>query len=261
MNQTQRNGEIDVLRFIFIVLIILGHIIKGSLLNLNIESKLVADIGVEFFFIVSGYFLCKHYYYVGRYVEIDKYPEHIWKYILKKASYIYIYIIINVVLYIIIRIVFLKENIIVNIFNILMDLPMLLFINIPLHQTGTLYFTGQWFLSAMFVATFIIYTLLMYKKDVFIKVLSPITTIFLYGYMAWKYKTIVSINLKSDFIDGAVLRALAGISLGVLAYYVSQKARKSCFNNLGLVILKYILFAIVIWHAIQCNPKYRFSII
>ena len=50
-------------------------------------------------------------------------------------------------------------------FNILMDLPMLLFINIPLHQTDTLYFTGQWFLSTMFVATFIIYALLMYKKE------------------------------------------------------------------------------------------------
>ena len=89
---SKRNGEIDILRFVFIVLIILGHIMNGSLLNLHIKNNLVADIGVEFFFIVTGYLLCKHYIEVDQYVEIDNYPEHIWKYILKKASYIYIYI-------------------------------------------------------------------------------------------------------------------------------------------------------------------------
>lgn len=261
MNQTQRNGEIDVLRFIFIVLIILGHIIKGTLLNLNIESKLAADIGVEFFFIVSGYLLCKHYYDKGRYIEKDNYSDNIWKYTLRKASYIYTYILLNVILSIIIRMIFLQESILDNLFYLLMDLPVLLFINIPIHQTGTLYFTGQWFLSALFVSTFIIYALIIYKKELFIKIISPIIAVFIYGYMMWKYKTLISINLKSDFIDGGILRGIAGMSLGVFAYNLSQIFVKINLNKLVISIFKNISFVIVIYQAIWCNPKLRFSII
>ena len=92
MKQTKRNGEIDVLRFIFIVLIILRHIMNGSLLNIHINNQLGVDIGVDFFFIVTGYLLSNHYYNIGKYIEKDNYPDHIWKYVFRKASYIYIYI-------------------------------------------------------------------------------------------------------------------------------------------------------------------------
>ena len=148
-----------------------------------------------------------------------------------------------------------------NLFYILMDLPMLLFINIPFHQTGIIYFTGQWFLSAMFVGTFIVYSLLIYKGDLYVKILSPIISILIYGYMIWRYKTLININLKSDFIDGGVLRAIAGLSLGVFAYYVTQKISKCKFNNLYLAIIKNIFWVIVIWHTIYSNSKYRMSII
>ena len=59
MKNSERNGTIDFFKFIFFVMIMIYH---GRILEPDRDNWIFCDgfIGVEFFFMVSGYMMAKH---------------------------------------------------------------------------------------------------------------------------------------------------------------------------------------------------------
>ena len=105
----KRNGEIDLFRFIFAVVVLLFHFdpyLKWSIFKWG-------SIGVEFFFLVSGYLLARrgdqmHAYAGG--MDDHQISTEYWQYILRKFRSFFRYYVFAIILQIIVRYIFINRK-------------------------------------------------------------------------------------------------------------------------------------------------------
>ena len=206
-----RNGTIEFFRFVFAICIVLCHTstfyqICGG-----------GAIGVEFFFIVSGFLLCK------KYVDFDK-PKISYRNIMKKkVGHIYVEYATSVMLaFILTQIVFFESY------------------ESALHGFGiyfeNLFFMGgilgfptdailnlNWWLITMFIAMMLSLPLLKKASDMYLYILCPICSLVIYGYLSHAYGgllVVMEYAFGSDFIYAGWLRALADFCMGGISFVV-----------------------------------------
>lgn len=117
---------------------------------------------------------------------------------------------------------------------------------------------GAWYLHAMFVALAILYPLARKYFDVFRHVLAPLLTIFIYGWFCNVHGNIYfTLSFSNGFCLG-LLRAIAGLCLGVVCHAVCQQLQKrewsACRTVRGAVTAAELLgFGGAIWIARHCD--------
>ena len=81
---SKRNGEIDLFRFIFSVMIIIFHF--GNTYNYRIFQN--GYIAVEFFFVVSGYLMARHVWLKSADIrDLGAIADETWRYLRKKQLF------------------------------------------------------------------------------------------------------------------------------------------------------------------------------
>ena len=173
----KRNGEIDILRFIFAICIMGIHF---EVLGNNLFPN--AYIGVEFFFLLIGYFMAKRFSKNMLY-EISSIPEISLRYIFSKVGRIYQYFLVAFSTNIVIQAVMNHWSVRMTLANTIRSLPDLSFTHLVLKTDDRLYITGSWFLSAMFISMMIVCPLYLLLRNWSSKVVFPISAIMIWGYI------------------------------------------------------------------------------
>ena len=260
-----RNSTIDLLRIIFALLVVTVHC--RGLLG---EYSWVFDggwIGVEFFFIVSGYLMVAS----ATKSEVRSLSKNnkeelgtetvqfLWRKLKKLLPYIIISFIVACAVICIVR----NYNPLNALTLIVYALPQLMLI----FESG-IYFRASmpnvvlWYLSAMFIAMLILYPILRKNINTFTHIIAPIIFLLSIGYISCTYGHLDVWGQWTGFTTTGIIRALGEISLGCCCYAICQKISALRFGILGRVILTLIAscgFIVVILKA--CGNIDTFSII
>lgn len=173
-------------------------------------------IGVEFFFIVSGYLLTQ------------KSKEHkltALQYLVNRFKRLYpMYIIAFTTSFLFANICVEHNGMKVIVYNLLHNADEILM----LHLFGTnkasnaLYNAVTWYISAMFIVGYIIYWLMINHHKSFVEFLAPLSVMVIYSYFYRVYGNSIQWHITNEFyLNTGLMRAFAGMSLGVIGYELS----------------------------------------
>ncbi len=231
MAKKKFNPEIDLLKFVFSIIIVLYH-------TKNLTAISSADIsilpygftGVEFFFIISGYLMVKS----SRKFEGNPIGKSTADFLINKIKSFYPYFIFSFAAAFIVRqftffvdkdqsiVAFLKGSVL-SINEILL-----------LHNTGvdfgTIYNGPTWYLSAMIVGMAIIFPILLKHKNWFVNLGALVVPVLIYAFSSQEKGTLNSLGW-SGFLNYGILRAIAGLSLGC---FIGAMINRLQDNNITL---------------------------
>lgn len=231
-----RNGTIDLMKFIFAIFIFVHH--SGQFAPICVEGY----IGVEFFYMVTGILLAK------KFAVNNEKNDDIWlrtrAFLEHKLKAFYLEFLVAtctgfVLLHILIPNV--VPAIIHGLFLAVGDLFLLQIFGFPVSSVvGTL-----WYLSAMMGAFMVIVPLILKYQSFFTNIGAPLICLIGYGTIAFKYGHMSPIMepVFDGFIHIGLIRAIADISLGYLLYFISTKIMATNFTILGLWLLTLIEIA------------------
>ena len=233
LNPTIRNGEIDLFRFIFAIIVFSFHFEYAPAI---FKSGYLC---VEFFFVLSGYFLMQH---------IEKNSNHdfnptklVYNYAKNRLKRLYVSYFIACVGAFLIR------------FIVLSDISLRTVINkgvweILLLQTFGFEFstTVIWYVSALLIASVIIYFLFLYLRNYFLPVIFFGAFIIL-AFLYQENQQLSSMNNHLIVSDG-LLRGLAELSLGCVMFKLI-KTFPASLDKLRKVFFvpKYILLVVILY--------------
>ena len=215
----KRNYVLDALRFLFSIMILIHH----SYLITDGKFRYAPSgyIGVEFFFIVTGYYMMV---YIERRrrereTEVLDIGTETRNFVMKKIAKIWPYLLVSDVVSIIVCFIVLKEGIlhgIVYAYSELLVLQMAGFWgNYP---TGT-----AWYLSALVLALLFLYPLAVKFRSMFLNVIAPLMAVLILGHLTLTYGSVGNDpGLWDGYFGKGLVRAVAEISLGAVCFGVSS---------------------------------------
>lgn len=225
----QRNGVIDIAKFVFAVAIVLchsnilipgqGNIMKGGYL------------AVEFFFIVSGCLMARSAHKAEPF-DVNTIGSETLGFIWRKIKNVFWYYSIGFILSFCV-LQYLNQH------TRNFRYSFLTFIRI-----GTAAGLGNddilgdaWYISAMILAMFFIYPIYRYRENVFTYIIAPIISVFAYGYLFQNYGKVATLDWLGVGTAG-LLRAFAGISLGCISYAISTNINKEGKKEYALTFIE-----------------------
>lgn len=243
----KRNGEIDLFRFIFAILIVFHHF--SQVFDYKLFSR--GYIGVEFFFLVTGFLTAKKVAENDRIYSNAEIADNTWRFIIKKISVFYPYFLCAFFLQLGVKILIFDWSFIKAGSELVRSIPNLTLIFIGTVARSGLYVSGNWYLSAMIIALFILYPLLLKRYHLAVKIIYPLVSIDLLGYL---YKTYSMVTVSWDqysfvSISCGILRAIMEIALGMGLYEVTKVLNKLSVSRLIFTVIKYFSYFIVLWYS------------
>jgi len=215
-----KNSYFELLRFIFSFLVLMVHSHGLHPQDMNHYPFVGGYIAVEFFFMLSGLLMCKNLENKS-YNSQEYFAKSAYKYTFKKFKSIYPFIILALLLQCLviavlnnISIIDFSKNLFKNIYEFLL-LQSFGFYN-------TLYLPQLWFISALLVSTWILCCLYYYNRNFFKYIFITVCPLIIYGYIYFKYGQLDKWVFNEECHYIALLRGIAGLSLGCLSYYLSS---------------------------------------
>lgn len=251
----KRNGNIEILRFIFCLFIILIHFPQEVRYGFGDAGYL----GVEFFFMVSGFFLGKKLRKdkdLHRNEPISDTLTFSWKYFLSRIRSIYPFYFAAVVFFCILQIILRYTKFLISILYCISDL---LFLQIFDFQSIS-YIGTLWFLSALFFSLFILYPIVRRYYDIYIKYFSLPIILLNMGYIMRIFNSFSAEPFFDSYlINPGILRAIAMLTLGMLAGELSDKLKRLNLSKSGKIIMttaETVSYICAFGYMIACRYEY-----
>ena len=232
MNNTSRgrNGLIEILRFLFSIMIVFYHGRNLGGGNGALFPKM-GFIAVEFFFIVSGYLMAQSA------AKLQDVPfDHPGKETLhflwskwKRFLPYYVMAAIGCIAFMII-----EEKIRAQV--LLTGLWDLLFLG-STGVKGILVVSASWYLSAMLFAMLILYPLLRKHYETFTHIAAPLLAFLLLGYLSMRFGGINRYGDTPMLLNGQLLRAIAELSLGIVCHTAVSYLRRLSVTRLTQILI------------------------
>lgn len=235
MEKKSRNGIVDWMRFVFSMVIVIFH---GRNLGGTPEIALFADagyIGVEFFFLVSG-FLMAHS--AARKQGQDctnlgiETIQFIWRKIKPMLAF-YIFAVIFAYGHTVITEEYTLRK---TVTNLLMGVWDFAFLRASGIKTVGLV-RATWYLSAMLIAMLALYPMIRRWKDTFVCIIAPLIAIFFLGYVSQNFGNLNQYVKDYRLIYSGVMRAMAELSLGCIGYAACEKIKTVRFTTISRVLI------------------------
>lgn len=236
-----RKGNIELIRFIASIGIMLGH---ATLLSGNYDALIHpfprGYLYVELFFMLTGCFSAAHV--DEREIEKDKPMKYAARYTIIKLYHILPFSMIGVVICYIWRFVFVTPSY-EEAVSLLIQAPFeLLLLNIT--GLSTAYLNAPlWYLSVLLIALPMIMYLMIKQHDLFRNYLSWAFPLVIYGFLLTNFEAL-NVWGNSPIFLVSLFRAIAGLSLGSCVYYYSAMIRmdnkKHCITLGLLEVLLYL---------------------
>lgn len=216
---TKRYNNIDLLRFIFAVLIVMFHFSRGEYFTINqtLSGLNRCNVCVDFFFIISGFFL------FNKINLKQSISEFAIKRFLRLAPLVWVFL----------AIMFISSLFIKNIhFSLAHNILRMLL----LHDIGFGPITGgigahvHWFVSAIFWVSLFYYYLAKLIDKKYLDFIVWIITICSLGlYLNWaQFGTGGNVNTVFGFINIGIIRGIFGIGIG---YFISNLYNSGFLQN------------------------------
>lgn len=227
-----KNFLIEMMRFIMASYIMLFHIRDISPIG---EWFVHGNAAVSFFFILSGFLMAKKTNTImADSVKADVVEES-YKYIIKRLKSLYSsYFIIFMIslLYMIIR-----HRIQIDIGSWIKELLLLQTIDV----NSSSLVPQSWYLSALLILSFVIYPIILFTGEYYIKILAPIISLFTFGYLSNKYGYLGGV-LTIDFcMTKGILWGISGLNFGIFLFGVrdilKNKKILCIFSNIVSIVM------------------------
>ena len=267
--KAKRNGEIDFLRFVFCIIIVIHH--YNALWDFGLFYR--GYIAVEFFFLLSGYYMASHAKEVlkkhnGK-LEVGK---ETWVFIIRKVKSFYRYYLVAILLQIVIRFILINhinfKQLVIDIFQSIPTFSLTFFVLD--YKTRALYVGSTWFLSVMLLCMIILYPLLLKSYDFSSRVLFPLLSLFLLGYLCHNYGSVVEFESWNGFCLEGIVRGIGEISGGATIFSVVEFLKESNADNPGVkrksreglvTVLKVTCYIVVFAFAITgSKARYNYTL-
>ena len=200
-----KKSIVELWRFLGCVAIALHH---RFVLGIDYKYFYKGFVFVEFFFMLTGYFTMRHFSAADRGDSLDDAARRAIVYTYKKFKRLFPYIVLILLMTSIYIIVVGDDSAIVVLFNALMEMTLI--------TSAAKYDGALWFLSAMFIVFPLFCCMLQIKSKNFLLIISAFYSIVYYN--------ITCVGLYCEF-PWHILRAYAGLTLGVVVYYLSKNIR------------------------------------
>ena len=267
MSKQAKNGRVEFLRFIFALGILFFHIHKRFAENGNISIGIKGIyffnhgyIGVEFFFLVSGYLLAASAY-AKRELPTGLIGTETAQMMWKKIKNVFPYHLFAMILTIIVNAYFL-ENTIKGRINYVVDSWASVFFLQVFGFDSTWVNKLTWYLDVWLMVTFIFWYFLRKHYDTFVKIVCPLMALFILGYMAHEYNSLAGIDGWTGHFYKCFLRGYAEMALGCSAYSLTRQLNKIHFTEFGkkcLSLVELACYLLVLRYAVTAvDPKYSF---
>lgn len=217
-----RNGELDLLKFIFSIIIIIHH--SSSMFNGVQYFYRYGSLAVEFFFIVSGYLFAVSVIKNKKPYSKENIGSETASFIFKKLYGLWFFFIFAAVLRLIANMVYQGAGTVFQnkyFSTILFDL---FFGDMSGIKTYSI-IGPAWYISAMLLAMAVLYPIFRKNNDLFISLIAPLTAFMLYGIMMIKDGNLTGPKFVYGVLYKGVIRAFAGLCLGCLVYRISEKMK------------------------------------
>lgn len=244
----KHNGTIDFLKFLFACLIMAFH--GNSMIVAKGGYFCYGATGVEFFFLVSGFLMA-----VSAQKALRKENMLIGSetagFVLAKVKRLFPYILLAFMITLPLRET-IKETdpsrIPQDLYTSIWELSLLWISGI----SGTVVNAPTWYISAMLVSMLLLYPLLLKNFDLFTKVLAPLISIFLLGWMSYTYGKLDNPNVWTELCYKGLLRAIAEMALGCVCYSACQWLMRFRFKPAGKWLLSLIEWGCYIFVIAAC---------
>ena len=249
----RKNGKIELLRFLFSLSVLLFHLQK----YLPGEIVLTKDIhfdffphgatGVEFFFIVSGFWLASSVFYANEHKKHLPLGDATFLFIKNKyLSLLPMRLMVFVILFVITALDkgWGKLGIATN---LLANLPGLLLVQMS--GFGKVYLNHvEWYLSVMLIGMLILYPLLRKYYNTVSRIVAPLVAIFVLGYMFKNYGRLTGVTSWEGFCYRSMLRGISELCLGIVCFEICKNLRDFTFNRLQRLL--FTGFELLCWIAV-----------
>jgi len=215
MPGTKRATSIELIRFVVAIVVMLYHFFTIYIAGNGLVP--FAYIFVEYFFLLSGFFMMKHIAERTDSMNPAAYVLH------KAISFYPVFIVafaIQFVLFVYMNHLGSPSEVLGGLFHFKWEALLLQTAGfIPNPQFNSDYLLGQaWYLSAMLLALLIAYPLAKYLRKWYLTLVCPLVIMFVYSYII---QTLGTMNIGNEYLGvimSAVLRGLAGTCVGSLCY-------------------------------------------
>lgn len=253
----KHNGIISFWKFMFSILMIALH-----LGQLHPEAKYrfsAGSIGVEFFFIVSGYLFCKKYINKPS-IDNEKIGKITIKFLTKKINKFLPYILFLWIIsfpYSIITEKYKIYDFVAAFYSSLYMPTKLKIIDI---------YGITWYIITMIIIQGILFPLINKYKENFIYLASPLIILLTGNYLLVNYGCLAATWEKNTFFYVGIIRGLFGINIGMIIYLISKKIKtinltdSSKFLLTIMEILGYISIFIIV-NKIDAHIRYDYLMV
>ncbi len=243
----KKNSAIELWRFIFIVAMAIGSLNNVIWAQKDVKLLFTGNSFLVFFMLLSGYFLMRHYQQNKD--KEKKASVQAWNYTKERIASLYPALLGGVGLSFIVRNV-------IN--NVSLNTAFTNFMNslwefFGLSQLGgnslVLWNEPLWYISALFIASFILYYLVSKNEDLF-TFIAVLFIIFIYGSLGFNAR---GINIGFLSVSNNLVRLTATMMVGMLMYYLVDYFQKKKFTEnltmtfsvLHIAIAMFILYFLV----------------
>ena len=264
------NGQIELLRFLFCMAVLFFHAEKyflgepSSLGGFRPYFFVHGAVGVEFFFVCSGFFMARSIKRdIAKNGAVDIGDSTV-KFMLHKIRsiapvHITFYILAFISL-IIVRSMGIKD-IVKNAFD---GIPSFFLIQM-LGFKGFSPNHVSWYLSVMLISMFVIYAFARKYYSVFVKVIAPLLALFILGYLFLAYGSLSGVMVRTGIFYKSMLRGFAEILVGMTTYEiaecVSKKELKRPARVLATVLNLIVILGCAVYVIFTLSAKYEFLVI
>ena len=216
--EKKHNGEISLLKFLFSFLIIAFH------LGNHFDKFDYGYLGVEFFFIISGFYFCKGT--VNKNVESKDIPTNSFDFFKNKIfKFLPYYVILYLISIPVLSIVYKapKTDFIISFMNML---------SLPSYEYKIYSsYSITWYINSMILVEFITYPLLLKYKDKIVYIVSPLIVFFSFCFLMIGYEFIGNPWQTTIFCYKGVVRALMDINIGIFMYGISERLKNVKYTD------------------------------
>ncbi|MGN1023848.1 MAG: acyltransferase family protein [Lachnospiraceae bacterium] len=251
----KRNGRIDLLRFVFALVIMLHH--SRYVLGDDNSVFIGGSLAVEFFFLVSGYLMAVSAERANKKGPMSRTGAETWSFLWRKCrGFLPEFWIAWAIGFVFVS--FAERYTLLQAFHAFKDE---IFEALLLKMTG-LYVQGIdgviWYISAMLVAMAILYPLLRRHQDVTEKIICPLVALLILGYFCQELGHPRNPTKWLGLVYKGLLRGIAEISLGVtLRVFVRHLAPKRPRTWLRVFLEGFEALAVIylVWYMFDHLPS------
>ena len=230
----RRNQTIDVLRFLFAVIIVIHH--SRSLVGDDNSLFLGGSLAVEFYFLVSGYLMMASVYRRNQQGLSGSLAEETFSFLKRKLKSFYPEVMVAWGAAFLFTCSAGGENLKEVAKHFLNAFPeSLLMLSFGMSSSNVN--PATWYLSSMLIFMVVLYPLLRKYPAVMKYLVMPLSSLFLLGWLCMEYNHPRDPTKWLGWTYKGNLRALAELELGALCFFASQKIRDIPFNRLARMLL------------------------